>query len=168
MNKTIVALDPSGEFIEEGSGYGTTGVAIYTNGMIELRDIKASDYESAAHYWSAVLNLIIYTKPDYVVFEGYRLYNHKGMSAQTQSNSTLMTSQLIGAIRIACHNHRIPVHIQFATDVKSRWADHVLQYKGYLDEKNRFNDVATNTHKRDALRHLLHFMKYNIPKVESN
>ncbi len=79
-----------------------------------------------------------------------------------------MTSQLIGAIRITCYNYGIETATQYAADVKSRWADHILQYKGYLDEKNRFNDQATNTHKRDALRHLLHFMKYTLPKLEES
>ncbi|MER2006301.1 MAG: hypothetical protein ABS939_02515 [Psychrobacillus sp.] len=168
MNKTIIALDPSGNHASEGEGSGTTGIAIYRNGMIELRDIKASDYESTEHYWYNILNIIIYNNPDYVVFEGYKLYNHKGMSAQTQANSTLMTSQLIGAIRMVCFNKQIKTHTQFATDVKSRWADHILQYKGYLDKQNRFNDQQTNPHKRDSLRHLLHFMKYNLPKLEGN
>lgn len=166
MNKIIIALDPSGNHASEGEGSGTTGVAIYRNGIITLDEIKASDYTKTEEYWHAILNLLVYTKPDYVVFEGYKLYNHKGMSAQTQSYSTLMTSQLIGAIRATCYNHFIKTDIQYATDVKSRWADHVLQYKGYLDEKNYFNGKPTNAHKRDALRHLLHFMKYKLSEME--
>lgn len=169
MDMTIIALDPSGNHASENEGSGTTGIAIYRNGKIELKDIKASDYECIESYWSAILNFIKFNNPDYVVFEGYRLYNHRGMSAQTQANSTLQTSQLIGAIRVLCYQEGIPYYTQYAADVKSRWADHILLHKGYLSERgNRllFNGESTNTHKRDALRHLLHFIKYNLKKVE--
>ena len=157
----IIAIDPSGNHDSEKEGMGTTGLA-YDNEIneISLHEIKASDYPNTCEYWFAVTDFLFQNNPQVVVIEGYKLYNHKGMSAQTQANSTLMTSQLIGAVRMWCHLRGVPCHIQYAADVKTRWSDKVLQAKGYLDEKNRFNGEPTNAHKRDALRHLLHFKKY--------
>lgn len=164
---TILSFDPSGNSNHDpgNEGWGTTGCAIEREGHITLREIKSSDFPSTLEYWGFHMNMIELKSPDYVVIEGYKLYNHAGMSAQTQSNSTLMTSQLIGAIRMKCFELGIPVTIQFASDVKTRWSDKVLQNLGILDG-NKFDGKVTNNHKRDALRHLLCFKKYKLPKLE--
>lgn len=162
----IIALDPSGNHDSEKEGMGTTGIAKYVKGEITLHEIKASDFSSTAEYWDDVVESILNFDPDHIVMEGYKLYNHAGMSAQTQSNSTLMTSQLIGAIKLAAYCRKIPVHIQYAADVKTRWSNQVLQAKGILEAGDKFKGKATNNHKRDSLRHLLHFKKYKLEKVE--
>lgn len=118
-------------------------------------------------YWISVVNFIKFSRPDYIVIEGYKLYNHAGMNAQTQSNSTLMTSQLIGAVRYMAACEGIPLTIQYASDVKQRWSDDVLQAKGILGAGNRFKGQQTNAHKRDALRHLCHFKKYKLKELEN-
>lgn len=158
----IIAIDPSGNHDSEKEGMGTTGLAIYRNGAVELLEIKASEYTTTEAYWAAVVDFIIFNRPDYIVMEGYKLYNHAGMSAQTQSNSTLMTSQLIGAIKLAAYRDLVPVTIQYAADVKTRWSDEVLQAKGILEAGNKFKGAQTNAHKRDSLRHLCHFKKYKL------
>lgn len=146
---------------------GTTGIAVYENGKLSLYEIKAKDYGSTEVYWDNVVNFIMFRLPDYIVLEGYKLYNHAGMNAQTQSNSTLMTSQLIGAIKLAAYRERVPVYIQYASDVKTRWSDEVLQAKGILEAGNKFKGATTNPHKRDSLRHLCHFKKYKLKGVDS-
>ena len=163
----ILAFDPSGNSNHDAGneGWGTTGVALERNGTIVLDEIKSNTFSSTLEYWLAVSDYIEVYQPDYVVIEGYKLYNHKGMSAQTQSNSTLMTSQLIGILRMQCYDLNIPCTIQYASDVKTRWSDKVLTHMGLLDG-NRFNGKATNAHKRDALRHLMHFKRYKLPKLE--
>lgn len=165
--KTILAFDPSGNSNHDpgNEGWGTTGVAIERNGVIRLDEVQSKKFEDTMEYWGGVLDYIKVYVPDYVVIEGYKLYNHAGMSAQTQSNSTLMTSQLIGAIRMTCYEIGIPVTIQFASDVKTRWSDRVLQNLGILDG-NKFDGKVTNTHKRDALRHLMHFKQYKLKKLQ--
>lgn len=167
---TILSFDVSGNSNHDpgNEGWGTTGVAIDRNGEIKLDEVKSEKFESTLGYWLAVSDYIEVYHPHYVVIEGYKLYNHKGMSAQTQSNSTLMTSQLIGIIRLACHDLKIPLQIQYASDVKTRWSDKVLQNLGLLTgpQGNMFDGKVTNSHKRDALRHLMHFKKYKLPKLE--
>lgn len=162
----IVAIDPSGNHDSEKEGMGTTGIAVYNSGKVSLHEVKASDAPATAHYWFNVVSEIFNNNPDHIVIEGYKLYNHAGMNAQTQSNSTLMTSQLIGAIKFEAHINEIPLHVQYASDVKTRWSDEVLQAKGILEAGNKFKGAQTNTHKRDALRHLCHFKKYKLEKVE--
>lgn len=164
----ILSFDPSGNSNHDqgNEGWGTTGVAYDDGNAIRLNEVKSKEFDSTLDYWLGVLEYVLAYKPDYVVLEGYKLYNHAGMGASTQSNSTLMTSQLIGAIRMACYVRDIPVIIQYASDVKTRWSDKVLQGKGILDENNKFDGKQTNNHKRDALRHLLHFKKYKLPKLQ--
>lgn len=164
---TILSFDPSGNSNHDpgNEGWGTTGVAIERKGVIRLDEVQSEKFESTLDYWGGIMDYIKVYAPDYVVLEGYKLYNHAGMSAQTQSNSTLMTSQLIGAIRVECHDFGIPLTIQYASDVKTRWSDKVLQNLGILDG-NKFDGKVTNNHKRDALRHLLCFKKYKLPKLE--
>jgi hypothetical protein len=157
----ILALDPSGNFHE---GKGTTGYAIAKDGLpIQVGRISASEYNSAPEYWYAHTDLIHAVYPDEIVFEGYRLYNHKGMSASTQANSLLETPQLIGYLTMIAFLNQIPLTIQFAKDVKTRWSDDVLLNKGILTKSGRnllFNGSPTVTHTRDALRHLMHYVRY--------
>lgn len=158
----IVALDISGNFNE---GKGTTGVAVKDTdlNMTMLLEVKATDFESDIRYWQGVAHTAIDFMPDHIVIEHYVLYNHKALQ---QSYSELETSQLLGAIRYACLVHDIPVTLQRASEAKGRFPDRVLQAKGHLDTDNKFAGLKTNPHKRDALRHLLYFEKYNLPKGE--
>ena len=159
----ILAMDISGNFKE---GKGTTGLCVLEDGKpLELAEIKARHFDKAESYWNMHIEAIKLAKPDVVVMEGYRLYNHRGMKAKTQANSELETPQLIGAIRLFCHKENIPLVIQYAHEVKSRWSDKVLQANRILDERNHFKGLATNNHKRDALRHALHYWRYKVNGV---
>lgn len=155
----ILSFDPSGNFIE---GKGTTGWAYAEDNeeVTMIGEIKSIEFSTTEEYWNKHTSLIKDFKPNYVVIEGYRLYNHRGKEASIQANSTLETPQLIGVLRHYCWLCGIPATIQYASQVKSRWSDKVLQAKGILDKRNRFKGEQTNKHKRDALRHLLHFERY--------
>lgn len=155
----VLAIDVSGNFKE---GKGTSGFCLLEDGEPEsLVDLQAKVFASAEAYWNAHLKFIRYFKPKAIVMEGYRLYNHKGMKASSQANSELETPQLIGVIKHYCWENDIDLHIQYAAEVKSRWSDKVLVAKGVLEEGNKFKGKATNNHKRDALRHALHYWRYN-------
>lgn len=158
----LIAIDPSGNHGKEG--YGTTGYCVFKDGEpVELGEILAEDYDGEEGYWLAHIGLIIREKPDIVVCEGYKLYHHKGMSAQTQAHSTLQTPQLIGAIKMWCYFSGIPIHIQFASEVKNRWNDDLLARQGILEKRGKryyFRGEPTNNHKRDALRHGIHYLRY--------
>jgi len=168
----ILALDISGNHKSEKEGSGTTGVAWYlekpSDSVVDnlfgyhIDDIRASRYGSIYEYWNAIIELATDYNWDHVVIEGYRLYNHAGMGARTQANSTMQTSQLLGALRLAIWNAEIPYTIQYANEVKNRWSDAILIRKGYLEEGNKFKGKTTNDHKRDALRHLVHYMEYKM------
>ena len=156
----VLAIDPSGNFDE---GKGITGMVLRDGDKIHPIYVFAEDFEEAMDYYDEILDVIDthVTSQDQVVIEGYRLYNHKGMKAQTQSNSTMETVQLIGIIRYYCWKNKIPLSIQYAVEVKNRWSDDVLLKSNLLVKKgNRFylpsGTIITN-HARDAYRHLLHF-----------
>lgn len=157
----LLSFDPSGNFDE---GKGTTGYSINENGeFIEVSEISSKQYDRPEAYWQAHIDLIRFVAPDHVVFEGYRLYHHKGMSASAQANSTLETPQLIGVLKITLYSSNIPYTIQFATDVKNRWKEEILVHKGYLTQKGKslyWNGQLTSTHKRDSMKHALHYLKY--------
>lgn len=162
----LLALDPSGNHGKEGMG--TTGIAIMVDGVVkELTELKASDFESEVEYWAAHEDYIQQEWPDHVRFEGYKLYNHKGMSASTQANSELQTPQLIGVLKLVCHRFNIPYSFKFASDVKTRWSENVLVHLGILEHqvkgnKNYYywNGKLTSTHQRDSLKHALHYWRY--------
>lgn len=161
----VLALDISGNHASQKEGSGTTGVASRRNGKIDITEIAAEMYDCQELYWDAIVELAIDPTWDHVIIEGYRLYNHAGQSARTQTNSTLQTSQLLGALRLALWKAKIPYSIQYASEVKSRWSDEILIRKKYLQAGNKFKGKRTNDHKRDALRHLAHFIEYKEAKL---
>lgn len=155
----IISLDPSGNYGREGMG--TTGMCYVENGeIVQLGEVKASDFKTEQAYWFAHWVLLEQELPDYVVMEGFKLY---GSKKNEQVNSELQTPQLIGIVKMFCYQWDIPLTIQFASDVKTRWSDDVLVHKGILTEKGNklyWNNEVTNTHKRDSIRHALHFQRY--------
>lgn len=160
----LISLDPSGNFGREGAG--TTGIAIMENGVItDLHSIHADKYLSELAYWDAIVSFLEMEFPDHVVFEGYKLYNHRGKSATIQANSELQTPQLIGVLKYHCFRYDIPFTVQFASDVKTRWSEDVLERLGHLEKRGKnyyFNGKLTSTHKRDAMKHALHCWRYKI------
>lgn len=163
--RNLLALDISGNHASQKEGSGTTGVASRMNGKINITDIASEGYDCLELYWDAIVEMATSPMWDHVIIEGYKLYNHAGQSARTQTNSTLQTSQLLGALRLALWKANIPYTIQFASEVKTRWTDAILVKKNYLEEGNKFKGMRTNSHKRDALRHLAHFIEYKEAKL---
>lgn len=159
MALRTIALDISGNFNE---GKGTTGIAQrYEDDSIELSELSATDFKTAEDYWEQVGDLIVFGNPEAVVIEGYKLYAHK---AKEQHWSDLETPQLLGYLKMVCHLHGFPCKIQYASEAKFKFSDTALRALGILDDKLRMDERATNTHKRDALRHLLYFEKYGFKK----
>lgn len=161
----IISLDVSGNFKE---GKGTTGICrMWSNGEIQKVDeLKAEDFHTAEEYWDMHLHHLGITHDVVgsleVVMEGFKLYGHK---SKQQTNSEFETPMLIGIIRHYCWENNIPLKIQFASDVKTRWADSVLEKQNhiYLKGGKRYltaTDQPLNNHKTDALRHALHYFNY--------
>jgi hypothetical protein len=162
----LLAFDISGNFKE---GKGTTGICIMLNGEVwKLDTIKAKDYETVEKYWAAHEDYIMREFPDHMVMEGYKLYNHKGMSAKTQANSDLETPQMLGFLKMVCYRLDIPYTIQYATEVKARWQESILVHLNILQQKGSkyyWNGQPTVTHTRDSLKHALHFSRYKESKI---
>ena len=164
--KTILAIDPSGNFEE---GKGTTGTCLFdctTNHIINLKNIQAKDYPTKEEYWQAHLNMIRTAskqRPDIViVMEDFTLDPRRAMQ---QSHSKMETPKLIGIIQLYCQQNNIKYAMQRAVDVKTRWADHILEYKKYIFKKNRMYYIAESTtpmsrHCKDAIRHAVHYATF--------
>lgn len=163
----ILAIDPSGSYNE---GKGTTGWCILD---AERRDVSAvgalsaKDYESIQEYWKAHTDLMESMQRKYknlvIVIEDYVLYANK---ATAQINSRMETCKLIGILEYACMIQlKAPLQTQLAASVKLRWADSILEFKGYLikcgkSHKIKNGDVV-NRHMKDAIRHAVHFATFN-------
>lgn len=165
----IIAFDPSGNFIE---GKGTTGICDMDNegNIIAVRELSAKDYDCPMAYWDAHIEYLMdaythvfkTTEQLEVVIEGFRLYDHK---KSTQVNSLFETPKLIGLIEHWCWLQNIPLKIQFATEVKTRWKDSVLVSTGIITRdpkhpRRYWNGQVLNNHKVDAIRHACHYFRY--------
>jgi len=161
----VLSLDPSGSFHD---GKGTTGWCIMsdTKMVVEKGHISATDFATDYEYWKAHLLLItaMYTRYPFliIVMEDYLLYASK---ASEQINSRFETVQLIGIIRYYCMDMNISLRIQTASQVKTRWANDILEHKGVIVKCGRsYRVVSTgqmlNRHEIDSIRHAMHFTTF--------
>lgn len=165
--KFILGLDPSGNFYE---GKGTTGWCVFNttdNKIIKAGSISAKDFKSQEEYWFAHIDLITdmlkkRKKKLIVVMEDYMLYANK---AKSQVNSRMETSKLIGVIQLHCYSKDIPYVMQTASEVKKRWTNNILHYKGYIKKyKKGYVIPGTKTkidrHCLDSIRHAVHYATF--------
>lgn len=160
--KTILAIDPSGNFTE---GKGKTGFALlFMDGgkghQFKFGTIKAENYETRVDYWYDIGILIAVEKPHTLIVEDYRLYNTAATGAAVQSFSQMETPRLLGIIEQTAQMNSIPIVFQMAASTKP-YTDDKLEKLGLLKkEKNRwwFEGTAVNDHERSALRHLLRYL----------
>lgn len=159
-HRYILALDPSGAFHE---GKGTTGWCLFdtaVNNTIQINALYAEKFETDCAYWKAHTDLIDRLHKEFpdlrIVIEDYFLYAHK---AEAQINSKFETSQLIGILKLHTTGVKIKVVMRSASQVKTRWGNHILIRKGYLSNKKGsffVNNIRVNKHMLDALRHAVH------------
>lgn len=159
MIKKVLAMDPSGNFNE---GKGTTGwvfAEVRDNGyinIVEIGDIKATDFETRAKYWEEHFNLIERLSPDHTIVEDYRLYNHRGARASMQSYSQMETPRLLGIIELTLELCHMDYNFQMASQM-TPWTEERLVSMGVLNKVGkRYNlgNRPTNKHIRCALKHL--------------
>ena len=165
----VLALDPSGSFFE---GKGHTGWALFETDCDKQHDLKdfgcieAAKFASLPDYYHAIAKLI---QPGMVVvMEDFMLYANQ---AKSQINSRMETSKLIGYVQMYCYDHGNKVCMQTAAEVKKRWANYILEHKGYLRRVSGtslqlWNALGrlTNDHERDAIRHGVHFCVFKSKK----
>jgi hypothetical protein len=173
-SQIILAIDPSGSFEE---GKGTTGWCLFdstTLTILDIGEISASHFTHPVLYWQAHIKLInkIYSKYDkklVIVCEDYILYANK---ASSQINSRMETPKLIAIIQNTAFHSNIYFQLQLAGLVAKRWADDILEHKGYIKKcGKRSYSLASkdctqflSQHERDALRHALHYSYFGKEK----
>jgi hypothetical protein len=169
MRDRILAIDPSGAFYE---GKGTSGIC-YFNALDETilssGCLLATDYTKPTDFWRAHKDFIVWAHDETpgqlaIVMEDYLIYASR---ADTHINSHMETSQLIGYLKVCCDELDIPVTMQKACDVKSRWSNTILLHKGYIFRQGRHLACNTETgttplcdHQIDAIRHAVHYSKF--------
>lgn len=170
--KFILALDPSGNYTE---GKGTTGWCVFNaldDKVIKAGSISASDFTTKECYWQAHLDLISKMQKQYksnliVVIEDYLLYASK---AKDQINSRMETPKLIGIVQLFCYGKGIPYWMQNASEVKLRWENKILHYKGYIIEYKRGYAIPQtkdkiDRHCLDSIRHAVHYANFKNKEV---
>ena len=172
----VLALDPSGNFLE---GKGTTGWCVFDcldDRVTIVGEIAAATVLSFEEHWAAHLALIDSVVTRYgvenvhIVIEDYLLYHSK---AQSQTNSRMETPQLLGVLKFHCWMNSIDYSLQTANEVKERWANEVLQHKGYIKKDGRgyespLGHKPLSRHSADAVRHAVHFATFKNAKEQSN
>ena len=169
----ILAIDPSGNFEE---GKGTTGMCLFDsdkNRIVAVKNLSASDYKTKEDYWQAHVNSInkIISNPKFprvvIVIEDFMLDPKRALQ---QSHSRMETPKLIGIIQLHCTNNSIAYAMQRPTDVKTRWADYILEYKKYiLKHKNTYvlpgSNKSISRHCKDAIRHAVHYSLFKNKEI---
>lgn len=150
----ILALDPG----------GTTGVCVFS--WPHSRQIKPREDLSQYLIFTTQINsnhlpkiseelsnIIVKYSPEYLIFEHFGLYGHK---AQSLIGSDMLTSQVIGIIKIVAYNFNIECIEQMAANVKLFYTDSKL--------KNHNVYLKATKHARDAVRHALYAVDFKLCK----
>lgn len=124
----------------------TTGWAVFERG--ELTDWGQS--ATLKQGWSAIHDLFEEVKPTHVVFENYRVYQHK---LSQHANSEVYTLRLIGVIEYLCYMQELENHTQMASTAKGFCKDSKLKEWGYWQPGMK--------HARDAIRHGCYYQLFH-------
>ena len=155
MPKRILCLDPG----------NTTGWALFEEHKL-VRWGQAPTVKDDDIQWPEINFLFTEHKPDFVVCEDYRIYQHK---LARHSFSPVLTLRIIGGIDLLCNlgwyvfngideydhsfdEYTCPIHYQMATTAKTFVTDERLKQWGFWQEGMR--------HSRDAIRHGCYFLLF--------
>jgi hypothetical protein len=120
----------------------TTGYAVFRAGVLKASGQFRVDPTTLAKFHS----LMSHYKPDLLVVENYRVYQHK---LKQHANSTVPTIQYIGAIRSFAQLLGIPIVFQWAFQAKGFGTDYRLRELGLYQPNRR--------HANDAIRHAVYW-----------
>lgn len=135
--KRLLCLDP-GE---------TTGWAIYEDAKLSA----AGHAMTKAEGWECIDRLFTDTQPMVVLYENYRVYQHK---LERHSNSEVYTLRLVGVIEYLCDvKWQIPYFNQMAYEHKGFVTDEKLKDWGMYKTGYK--------HARDAIRMGAYFLLFN-------
>ena len=161
-----VFVDPSGSFTE---GKGHTGIAIIEGSdwkTLEYKSIAAKDFPTRHAYWYSIMETIqdhVYDVSDIqVIIESFMIRTQGFLMGKMPE-----TIQFIGALEFILEEWGVYYSLQTPTQAKSRFRDEDLPkyIPGFERRKNGryyLNGKQVNDHIRDALKHLLYFIKYKV------
>ncbi len=144
---TLLALDPG-----ETTGYAVFEVDVLTDipKMLKYGELTCNPFKQGIDKLTAI---IANTGPDFIVLEDYRVYSWK---TKDHSWSQLHTPRLIGTIETLCHQQKIPFRKQMAQHAKGFCTNEKLKDWDFY--------VKGKVHARDAIRHGLYYMLFNVGK----
>ena len=167
-----IFIDPSGSFNE---GKGHTGIAIIKDddwSTLKHISLAAKDYDSRHQYWADVMDSIrlhtFYVDPESrtnldtkVIIESFMIRTQGFLMGKMPE-----TIQMIGALEYYLEDHGIDYKLQTPTQAKSRFKDddlprYIPGFEKRANGRYYLNGKQVNDHIRDALKHLLYFMKYH-------
>ena len=176
MNRFVLSFDPSGSWHE---GKGTTGWCVFSTADSRITcagNISANKFNCAEAYWCKHLELLEnyhtkYKEKLVLVVEDYLLYESR---AKSQINSRMETPKLIGIIQVWAYRHNVPLFLEPASVVKTRWSNNILNYKGYIKKSGKGYIIPgikyTNVtrHCLDAVRHAVHVATFRLKELEND
>ena len=164
-----IFVDPSGSFNE---GKGHTGIAVIENenwDSLTISSVAAKDFKDRHSYWKSILDSIIHiaqdtSEPVTVIIESFMIRNQGFLTGKMPE-----TIQFIGMLSWELENANIKYYFQTPTQAKARFKDESLSryipnFEMRANGRYYFNGRQTNDHVRDALKHLLYFLKYRKDK----
>ena len=162
-----VFVDPSGSFNE---GKGHTGIASIEDddwSSLKYKSIAAKDYSTRHDYWWKIMESIAEEdtpKNLNVIIESFMIRTQGFLMGKMPE-----TIQFIGALEFVLETADVEYSLQTPTQAKSRFKDDDLpRYIPGFEKRDNgryyLNGKQVNDHIRDALKHLLYFIKYRKDK----
>jgi hypothetical protein len=159
-----IFVDPSGSFNE---GKGHTGIAVIEDNdwkSLKYQSIAAKDYLTRYDYWCAIIDYIFDCADVFdetkVIIESFMIRTQGFLMGKMPE-----TIQFIGALEFTLEMLGIKYALQTPTQAKSRFKDddlprYIPGFEKRINGRYYLNGKQVNDHIRDALKHLLYFMKY--------
>lgn len=165
-----IFVDPSGNFNE---GKGHTGIACIEDfnwDTLKYISITANKYKTRLDYWKAIMgyihdNIFYGDTPStaentLVIIESFTIRTQGFLLGKMPE-----TIQFIGALEFILELYNVKYVLQTPSQAKSRFKDEDLaKYIPNFEKRGNgryyLKTKIVNDHVRDALKHLLYFMKY--------
>lgn len=127
----------------------TTGWALFEKGKLTRTGHIENCFDDNNIDATGLLSLMEDIKPDFILYEDYKVYAHK---LERHSFNPVFTLRLIGVIETYCQMNKVASHKQMATTAKNFCTDEKLKSWGFWQTGMR--------HARDAIRHGCYFLLF--------
>lgn len=127
----------------------TTGWCLFEKGQLTRSGQLQGCYDDKNINVTPLLDLFNDIKPDFILYEDYKVYAHK---LERHTFNPVFTLRLIGTIETYSQMNKIPTHKQMATTAKGFCTDEKLKCWGFWQTGHK--------HARDAIRHGCYFLLF--------